>query len=146
MLSQQQQVMTRAHQVQRSKVKGQIILCHDHITIYLLHIKNTAKGANLLHPLDVQRAKKTSASGGRSPPEPSPGGSAPCTPAGAPPQTSVIGSRCRARHGPHTFWHLSAPMVSDELHEDKRQDVKTITWALLRPFCWWYVILLLELI
>ena len=26
------------------------------------------------------------------------------------PQTSVIGSRYRARHGPHTFWHLRVPM------------------------------------
>jgi len=33
----------------------------------LLYTKNTAKGANLLHSLDVQTAKKASASGGASP-------------------------------------------------------------------------------
>jgi len=40
------------------------------------HDKNTAKGANLLHPLDVQKAKKASGS-----PLTPTGGSAPWTPA-----------------------------------------------------------------
>jgi len=45
--------------------------------------KNTAKGANLLHPLDVQEAKKASASGGFVPLARPPGALPPGSPLGA---------------------------------------------------------------
>jgi len=68
----------------------------------LLHTKNTAKGANLLHPLDVQKAKKRQLQGA-SPADPSPGALPSDSRWGLRPQTPVIGSRYRARHGPHFF-------------------------------------------
>jgi len=82
----------------------------------LLHTKNTAKGANLWHLLDVQKAKKASASGGFRLPNPPPGALPLDSRWGLRPQTPVIGSRYRARHGPHTFWQLPAPMTAPINH------------------------------
>ena len=74
----------------RAWITGLIILFYIGFSIAcclnLLHTKNTAKGANLLHPLDVEKAKKASASGGLRPPaDPPPGALPPGPPLGAPP-------------------------------------------------------------
>ena len=75
--------------------------------------RNTAKGAKLLHPLDVQNAKKALASGGLAPWPPT-GGSAPGPPLRLRPQTPVIGSCARATalamaHNPN-LQHLPTPL------------------------------------
>ena len=74
----------------------------------LLHTKNTEKDANFLHALDVQKAKKRLQLQGEAPLTPHRG----LCPLDS--RTAVIGSRYRARHGPHTFWHLPAPMLNTD--------------------------------
>jgi len=66
------------------------MLSYSICCLNLLYTENTAKGANLLRPLDVRRLESLQLQGGFAP-DPLPG---------ALPQTSVIGSRSRACHVP----------------------------------------------
>jgi len=49
-----------------------------------------------------------------SPPDPAPGALPPGPPLR---ETPVVGSRYCAHHGPHTFWHLPAPMTAGKIQK-----------------------------